>query len=84
MIKHHYVSQCRFDRVLLKSSKWKVIEIEIIGKEGILLEDLVKIFPSDHFGLKTTLVWNQEIKQTFEGIHHFHDLTFKFEDYLFK
>ncbi len=45
--KHRHV---RFDRVLVKGSRWAAAEIELLGTEPIS-SDLPRIFPSDHFGV---------------------------------
>lgn len=50
--KHRHV---RFDRVLLKSRRWAPESIELLGREAIA-PDLPRVFPSDHFGVRATLV----------------------------
>lgn len=50
--KHRHV---RFDRVLTKGETWKPESIELIGREPIS-RALPRVFPSDHFGLRCTLV----------------------------
>ncbi|MGB5112945.1 MAG: endonuclease/exonuclease/phosphatase family protein [Mycobacterium sp.] len=50
--KHRHV---RFDRVLIKGDTWKPESIELIGREP-LSSALPRVFPSDHFGLRCTLV----------------------------
>jgi tyrosyl-DNA phosphodiesterase 2 len=49
--KHRHV---RFDRVLLKSRRWRAADIELLGKEPIAA-DLPRVFPSDHFGVECRL-----------------------------
>jgi tyrosyl-DNA phosphodiesterase 2 len=44
--------QVRFDRILLKSSRWQAQSIDLLGTQPIA-PDLPDIFPSDHFGLLT-------------------------------
>lgn len=46
--KHRHV---RFDRVLLKGDRWAPTDIELLGMEP-LSEDLPRVFPSDHFGVR--------------------------------
>jgi tyrosyl-DNA phosphodiesterase 2 len=46
------LSRKRIDRVFLHSSRWRATSIELVGTEPI---DLDGTFPSDHFGLATTL-----------------------------
>jgi len=41
--------QVRFDRILIKSSQWKPVYIELLGNTPIAGTD--NVFPSDHFGL---------------------------------
>ncbi|MGU3501490.1 endonuclease/exonuclease/phosphatase family protein [Mycobacterium sp. C31M] len=50
--KHRHV---RFDRVLLKGERWAPESIELLGREAIAPE-LPRVFPSDHFGVRATLV----------------------------
>jgi hypothetical protein len=45
----------RYDRIIMKSESWECEKIEIIGNDPIQIDDTVKIFPSDHFGLKVEL-----------------------------
>ena len=45
----------RFDRVLLKGSRWRAADIELIGTQPISPE-LPRVFPSDHFGVACRLV----------------------------
>jgi tyrosyl-DNA phosphodiesterase 2 len=49
--KHRHV---RFDRVLLKGERWAATAIELLGTQPIA-EDLPRVFPSDHFGVKCRL-----------------------------
>ena len=49
--KHRHV---RFDRVLLKGDRWAPTDIELLGTEP-LSEDLPRVFPSDHFGVRCRL-----------------------------
>ena len=49
--KHRHV---RFDRVLVKGSRWAAAEIELLGTEPIS-SDLPRVFPSDHFGVECRL-----------------------------
>lgn len=42
--------QVRFDRVLVKGTRWRATAIELLGTEPIS-EDLPRVFPSDHFGV---------------------------------
>ncbi|MDX1883954.1 endonuclease/exonuclease/phosphatase family protein [Mycolicibacterium sp. 120270] len=49
--KHRHV---RFDRVLLKSSRWVATNIAMLGTEPIHAE-LPRVFPSDHFGVECRL-----------------------------
>lgn len=50
--------QVRFDRVLLKGSAWAATEIGLIGTEPIA-DDLPRVFPSDHFGVRSRLIRNR-------------------------
>ena len=45
----------RFDRVLIKGSRWRAASIELLGTEPISPE-LPRVFPSDHFGVECRLV----------------------------
>jgi endonuclease/exonuclease/phosphatase family metal-dependent hydrolase len=45
----------RFDRVLLKGTRWRAASIELLGTEPISPE-LPRVFPSDHFGVECRLV----------------------------
>jgi endonuclease/exonuclease/phosphatase family metal-dependent hydrolase len=45
----------RFDRVLLKGTRWRAADIELLGTEPIS-PDLPRVFPSDHFGVACRLV----------------------------
>lgn len=45
----------RFDRVLLKGTRWRAAGIELLGTQPISLE-LPRVFPSDHFGVECRLV----------------------------
>jgi len=45
----------RFDRVLLKGTRWRAAGIELLGTKPISLE-LPRVFPSDHFGVACRLV----------------------------
>ncbi len=47
--------QVRFDRVLVKGRGWAPSGIELLGTEPVS-DDLPRIFPSDHFGLRCRLV----------------------------
>jgi tyrosyl-DNA phosphodiesterase 2 len=47
--------QVRFDRVLLKGSEWAAADIGLIGTEPIAA-DLPRVFPSDHFGVRSRLI----------------------------
>ena len=49
--KHRHV---RFDRVLVKGDRWAPADIELLGTEP-LSEDLPRVFPSDHFGVRCRL-----------------------------
>jgi endonuclease/exonuclease/phosphatase family metal-dependent hydrolase len=51
----------RIDRILVKSDVWKPKDIVIIGNEPVSAQDPY-IFPSDHFGLLATLVFQEEEK----------------------
>ena len=55
-----YPKQARFDRFLFKSVNWTVSQLEIIGTEKVRVGD-VFIYPSDHFGLKAILSFNDPI-----------------------
>jgi len=44
----------RYDRILLKSQKWKPLSIELVGTKPVS-PDHKDIFPSDHFGLLATI-----------------------------
>jgi len=50
--------QVRFDRILLRSEQpgWRAESIQMIGTEPIS-PDRPEVFPSDHFGLVGTFVW---------------------------
>lgn len=50
--KHRHV---RFDRVLAKGGTWVPESIELLGREPISTA-LPRVFPSDHFGVRCTLV----------------------------
>ena len=50
--------QVRFDRVLLKGSAWAAADIGLIGTEPIAA-DLPRVFPSDHFGVRSRLIRNK-------------------------
>lgn len=45
----------RFDRVLLKGTRWCAASIELLGTEPISPE-LPRVFPSDHFGVECRLI----------------------------
>jgi tyrosyl-DNA phosphodiesterase 2 len=45
----------RFDRVLLKGSRWRASDVELLGTQPISPE-LPRVFPSDHFGVECRLV----------------------------
>ncbi|MGO4443551.1 endonuclease/exonuclease/phosphatase family protein [Mycobacterium sp. 2YAF39] len=45
----------RFDRVLLKGTRWRAANIELLGTRPIAPE-LPRVFPSDHFGVECRLV----------------------------
>lgn len=45
----------RFDRVLLKGTRWRAAGIELLGTQPISPE-LPRVFPSDHFGVECRLV----------------------------
>lgn len=45
----------RFDRVLLKGTRWRSAGIELLGTQPISPE-LPRVFPSDHFGVECRLV----------------------------
>ena len=45
----------RFDRVLLKGTRWRAASIELLGTEPISPE-LPRVFPSDHFGVECRFV----------------------------
>lgn len=47
--------QVRFDRVLLKGTRWRAASIELLGTEPISPK-LPRVFPSDHFGVECRLV----------------------------
>jgi endonuclease/exonuclease/phosphatase family metal-dependent hydrolase len=47
--------QVRFDRVLLKGTRWRAASIELLGTQPISPE-LPRVFPSDHFGVECRLV----------------------------
>jgi tyrosyl-DNA phosphodiesterase 2 len=49
--KHRHV---RFDRVLVKGTRWSPASIELLGTEPIA-DDLPRVFPSDHFGVECRL-----------------------------
>ncbi len=42
--------QVRFDRVLVKGTRWRAATIELLGTRPISA-DLPRVFPSDHFGV---------------------------------
>lgn len=50
--RHRHV---RFDRVLVKGDTWTPESIDLLGREPIA-ENLPRVFPSDHFGVRATLV----------------------------
>jgi tyrosyl-DNA phosphodiesterase 2 len=47
----------RYDRIILKSKSWIATSIEMLGTEGFEKDEQrnAKVFPSDHFGLKSTI-----------------------------
>jgi tyrosyl-DNA phosphodiesterase 2 len=47
----------RYDRIILKSKSWNATSIEMLGTEGFEKDDQrnAKVFPSDHFGLKSII-----------------------------
>lgn len=45
----------RFDRVLLKGTRWRAADIELLGTQPISPE-VPRVFPSDHFGVECRLV----------------------------
>lgn len=45
----------RFDRVLIKGTRWRATSIELLGTEPIS-PDLPRVFPSDHFGVECRLI----------------------------
>ena len=47
--------QVRFDRVLLKGTRWRAADIELLGTRPIS-SGLPRVFPSDHFGVACRLV----------------------------
>ena len=47
--------QVRFDRVLLKGTRWRAASIELLGTQPISPQ-LPRVFPSDHFGVECRLV----------------------------
>lgn len=47
--------QVRFDRVLLKGTRWRAESIALLGTKPISPE-LPRVFPSDHFGVDCRLV----------------------------
>jgi tyrosyl-DNA phosphodiesterase 2 len=47
--------QVRFDRVLLKGTRWRAESIELLGTQPIS-PALPRVFPSDHFGVACRLV----------------------------
>jgi endonuclease/exonuclease/phosphatase family metal-dependent hydrolase len=47
--------QVRFDRVVLKGTRWRAASIELLGTRPISPE-LPRVFPSDHFGVECRLV----------------------------
>ena len=49
--KHRHV---RFDRILTKGREWSAADIGLIGTEPIAA-DLPRVFPSDHFGVRSRL-----------------------------
>ena len=50
--KHRHV---RFDRVLVKGDTWVPESIDLLGREPVSAA-LPRVFPSDHFGVRCTLV----------------------------
>jgi tyrosyl-DNA phosphodiesterase 2 len=50
--------QVRFDRVLIKGTRWRAASIELLGTQPIS-PDLPRVFPSDHFGVACRLVNDQ-------------------------
>lgn len=51
--------QVRFDRVLVKGTRWRPASIELLGTEPIS-SALPRVFPSDHFGVMCRLVRGAE------------------------
>lgn len=49
----------RFDRVLLKGQRWSGVGIDLLGTAPIS-EELPRVFPSDHFGVRCTLAPGSE------------------------
>jgi len=50
----------RFDRMMMKSSKWKPVEIALFGDKKIGELDGQDQFPSDHLGLIGRFEWKEE------------------------
>lgn len=48
----------RYDRIMLNSKKWKAKSIELIGTEKCGDEMNRPVFPSDHFGLVSELIYS--------------------------
>lgn len=49
----------RYDRIMIKSKTWIPETIDIIGNKSFVHEEERIIFPSDHFGLLTTINFNK-------------------------
>jgi tyrosyl-DNA phosphodiesterase 2 len=50
----------RFDRVLIKGTRWRATDIELLGAEPIS-PALPRVFPSDHFGVTCRLVRGRDL-----------------------
>jgi endonuclease/exonuclease/phosphatase family metal-dependent hydrolase len=52
----------RYDRILVKSSNWKPVSIEVIGNKEVTKIGDQSVFPSDHFGLTAQFIFNKQDK----------------------
>ena len=55
LLKGNEEGQMRIDRILIKSKKWIPKTIKLIGDIPFMKDSKKQIFPSDHFGLMTTI-----------------------------
>jgi len=60
MLRQPMPERMRYDRILLKSHRWRPAAMELIGTSAFMTDGIVNpldVFPSDHFGLYLELQW---------------------------